>query len=126
MSEQIFTKSYLRPFRRLLRKKQTLAESVLWKELRNRRMKYKFRRQHSIGNYITDFYCVEHKLAIEVDGATHDDPAQIKNDAERDAYMNSLGIRVLRFGNEEVLADPVSISLDIFRIIESDEKCTKK
>ena len=89
---------------RELRKTQTPAEEVLWQVLRNRQVAdLKFRRQHQIGDYITDFYCDGRKLVIELDGGIHEEPAKAKHDAKRQKYLESLGLTVLRFGNEEVL-----------------------
>ncbi|MBW4622611.1 MAG: DUF559 domain-containing protein [Cyanosarcina radialis HA8281-LM2] len=86
---------------RELRKQQTSAEELLWECLRDRRfLKAKFRRQHNIGKYIADFYCHAALLAIEVDGAVHD--SQLVGDADRDEWMQSHGLKVLRFRNDEV------------------------
>lgn len=63
----------------------------------------KFRRQHSVGKYIVDFYCSEDKLAIELDGAAHYEEENIKYDMKRSWFLKSLGIRVMRFRNEDVL-----------------------
>ena len=62
----------------------------------------KFRRQHSIGNYIVDFYCPEHKLAIELDGGIHNNVVVHNHDTERQENLESLGVKVLRFDNEDV------------------------
>ena len=87
---------------RELRKKQTPAEQVLWEMLRDRQlMGSKFRRQHQVGNYILDFYCHEAKLAVELDGAVHEQ--RRGKDAKRDAYLKSQGIQVLRIPNEILL-----------------------
>ena len=95
---------------RELRKKQTPAESVMWKLLRDRRlMNMKFRRQHQFGDYIVDFYCHDYKLVIELDGGVHNSDGQKKHDHKRDAYLASMGITVLRFRNEEFLAKPETI-----------------
>lgn len=99
----IFTKSTLKERRQDLRKNMTMAESLLWDELRNKKIGFKFRRQHSIGIYIIDFYCVEKKLIIEIDGKIH-----LKNyfyDKERDNYLISLGASIIRIKNEEIECD---------------------
>jgi len=86
---------------RELRQKQTSAEEILWECLRDRRLlNAKFRRQHNIGQYIVDFYCHAALLAIEVDGSVHD-TQQVK-DADRDEWMQSHGLTVLRFRNDKV------------------------
>lgn len=88
---------------RELRKNATRAEIILWEELRNRKFyAFKFRRQHPIRGFIADFYCNELKLVIEVDGEVHDGECQIEYDKERTFELGELGIKVLRFKNEEV------------------------
>ena len=90
---------------RELRKKQTAAESLLWVLLRDRQfMGLKFRRQHQFGNYILDFYCDEHHLAIELDGEVHE--GRRKHDAKRDAYLASQGVTVIRIPNRDLLNEP--------------------
>lgn len=64
-------------------------------------MDYKFRRQHSIGKYIVDFYCPEKKLIIEIDGSQHID-IQREYDIERDKYLKNLGFKILRFWDNDV------------------------
>jgi very-short-patch-repair endonuclease len=86
---------------RELRKKSTEAEKLLWEQLRGRRLEgKKFRRQHPLGPFILDFYCIEERLAIEVDGPIHD--AQQEQDLERTRMLNALGCRILRFTNKEI------------------------
>ena len=78
----------------------------MWTYLQKKQLKgRKFRRQHSIGNYIVDFYCPSEKLAIELDGQYHYTPAGILKDQERDAYLKKMGIKVLHFENVEVFHD---------------------
>lgn len=92
---------------RELRQKQTPAEGILWELLRSRRfMGLKFRRQHQIGNYITDFFCAEHKLIVEADGDVHGTERTANKDAKRDSYLVSLGFQILRIPNEVILDDP--------------------
>jgi very-short-patch-repair endonuclease len=84
----------------------TLPEVLLWQDLRNGRCGgLKFRRQHPIGPYILDFYCAEMRLAVEVDGAVHEQKEQAVHDAQRDAWLAERGIRVMRFAARDVLAD---------------------
>lgn len=95
---------------RELRKNQTNAEEIFWKLVRNRKFEnLKFRRQHQIGSYIVDFYCDEYKLIIEFDGDIHNTKEQQRHDSIRDKYLTSLGNRVLRFKNEELLNNPESV-----------------
>ena len=89
---------------RELRRQQTPAEDIAWELLRDRRCDgMKFRRQHQIGNYIADFFCAEHKLVVELDGAVHQTDETAAKDAQRDAYLTSLGYIVLRFQNQSVI-----------------------
>jgi very-short-patch-repair endonuclease len=88
---------------RRLRRKMTPCEKLLWKRLKARNVAgAKFRRQHPIGFFIADFYCHEARLVIEVDGLIHLNPGRREQDAKRDAEMNRLGIRILRFTNDEI------------------------
>ena len=85
----------------------TPAEKLLWKLLRNRRLRgWKFRRQSAIATYIADFYCHELRLIVELDGDVHSTPSQIAHDENRDFYLNYLGIEVFRIPNRQVYDDP--------------------
>ena len=87
-----------------LRRRQTDAERLLWRHLRDRRFAgYKFRRQVSIGNYIADFVCLRYMLIIEVDGGQHLE--QQEYDDIRTCYLESLGFKVIRFWNNDVLGN---------------------
>ena len=92
---------------RQLRAEQTEVEAALWQMLRNRKLVGgKFRRQVPIGRYVADFYCHERKLIIELDGGVHSDPDQQAHDRNRDTFLLSLGLRILRISNEEALSAP--------------------
>ncbi len=94
---------YLKPLARQMRHKPTPAEEALWQALRSRHLEgVKFRRQHTLERFILDFYSHEARLAIEVDGPIHQYTPQ--EDAIRAEYLHSLGIRLLRFSNEQVLS----------------------
>ncbi len=89
---------------RELRSNQTPAEQVLWERLRGNRLNgLHFRRQQVIGGFIVDFYCHSAGVALELDGEIHE--FQQEYDQERDRLLAEYGIRVLRFGNDEVAAD---------------------
>ena len=93
----------MRPLRKTLRNEATPAERELWNVLRQSNLGgYKFRRQHSVGRYILDFYCSLERLAIELDGDSHLTDEAIEYDCERTAFLNCLNIRVLRFLNTDV------------------------
>ena len=92
MKKKIHNKKFLETWRRELRKRLTPAEAFLWKSLQNRKFENrKFRRQHSIGNFIVDFYCPEEKLIIELDGAVHQNPTAREKDEKRDKILQELG-----------------------------------
>jgi very-short-patch-repair endonuclease len=89
-----------------LRMPLTPAEKVLWQELRNRKLSgYKFRRQHPVREFIVDFFCPEKELVIEIDGKIHQLPDVKEKDENRTAELESLGLTVIRFSNEDVLID---------------------
>ncbi|MDB5155257.1 MAG: hypothetical protein JWR54_4008 [Mucilaginibacter sp.] len=75
----------------------TQAEIMLWSHLKDNPFNVKFRRQHPLGSYIADFYCHQHKLVIEVDESIHRLPEVAKNDLEKQIYLESEGLKVLRF-----------------------------
>jgi len=89
-----------------LRKNMTPAEKEVWKYLRNRNFYgLKFRRQHPLRFFIADFYCHEELLVVEIDGDVHKGDYQSERDDNRTAELESLGIRVVRFTNSQVLKD---------------------
>ena len=85
-----------------LRRNMTKEERHLWYDFL-RDCGVRFRRQEIIGNYIVDFYCSSEKLVIELDGSQHYDPDKQMKDLERTKYLNSQGLRVLRFSNLDVM-----------------------
>ena len=85
-----------------LRKNATKEENLLWYKFL-RRYPVQFRRQYIIGNYIADFYCHKAKLVVELDGSQHCEPEKIRQDRERTAYLESLGLYVLRLSNLDIL-----------------------
>jgi very-short-patch-repair endonuclease len=92
----------LKERRRELRRKSTPQENLLWEKLRNNKLGVKFKRQHSIGGYILDFYCSEKKLIIELDGEIHNTKEAKEYDEVRDKYFKELGYKTIRFLNSEV------------------------
>src|SRR5262245_14516439 len=89
---------------RQLRHADTLAEKLAWKLLPSRQvLRYKFRRQHPIGNTIVDFCCLPLLLVVELDGSIHAQPSNVPQDAKREQCLESLGYRVARFPNGIVL-----------------------
>ena len=100
---------------RQLRANQTEAEVALWRLLRDRKLiGMKFRRQVPIGRYVADFYCHDRRLVVELDGPIHSEPAQVDHDQSRDAFLRSMGLKVLRLSNEDAFADPEEIRRRIY------------
>lgn len=86
-----------------LRREMTPAEKILWEELRANKLGVRFRRQQVIQGFIVDFYCHKAGLVVEVDGDVHD--LQKEEDERREKILSALGLRVVRFRNEEVRRD---------------------
>lgn len=84
----------------------TPAEKILWEELRDSKLNgHKFRRQHPIGKFITDFYCHEKKLVIELDGGIHDTEDVKERDEGRTCELENFELHVIRFTNEDIYTD---------------------
>jgi very-short-patch-repair endonuclease len=103
MAASIHNKQALRNLRKQNRNNLTPAEARLWQHLQHGQLEgRKFRRQHSIGDYILDFYSPWEKLGIELDGRAHFTDNGFEADEKRTAYLNSLNIKIIRFENKEV------------------------
>jgi very-short-patch-repair endonuclease len=99
----IHNRQVLKSRRKELRNNSTPAEKLLWGMLQHSNLGgFKFRRQHSVGAYIIDFYCPSEMLAVELDGDSHFTDEAIEYDLERTAYLNALDIKVLRFLNTDI------------------------
>jgi len=108
--------------RQALRRQETPAERRLWQCLRNRQIEgFKFRRQASLGRYVVDFLCPELHVAIELDGAVHDDTARREYDIERQAALEASGVRVVRFSNDAVF-DDLPVVLDAIAFVLREER----
>ncbi len=99
---KLFNNNDFKEFRQQLRNDLPPAEARLWQYLRGSQLGSKFRRQYGIDIYVVDFYCPSAKLAIELDGSSHFEPGESIKDKKRQDYIESLGIRVIRFTNKEV------------------------
>ena len=92
-----------------LRQRQTKPESLLWELLRSKQLcGLKFRRQHPIKPYFADFACVSEHLIVELDGGYHEQTEE--GDIQRQNYLEAKGWKVVRFTNEDVLADVESVA----------------
>ena len=105
---------YLLERRRELRNNLTKAEAFLWTKLQKRQLEgRKFRRQHSFGPFIIDFYCPAEKLAVELDGAMHFTEEGMQYDIERTNYLNQYNIKVIRFENQLVFQNTQEVLSEI-------------
>jgi very-short-patch-repair endonuclease len=102
---------------RRLRQSSTDAERRMWSALRDRRLtRYKFRRQHPVGDFILDFACTEFRLVIELDGGQHaDDPADIR----RTAWLEGQGWKVIRFWNNDIVTNTDGVLQAILRTLRA-------
>ena len=120
--------SYYQEHAKDLRSNMTNGEKALWSRLRAHRMDgRKFRRQHAMGRYIVDFVCLPSRLIIEIDGDSHFmDDRRPELDAERTAYLEKLGFRVLRFGNRHVLTELDSVAGVIFEELQKGRNTSSR
>ena len=101
-----------------MRKQPTKTENILWQRLRRKQVDgRKFRRQHPIGPYIIDFYCHSARLIVEVDGDVH--AFQEAYDAERTAWLEAQGCRVIRYSNQDVFQNVDGVLQGIFFALNS-------
>lgn len=98
-----------------LRRNMTMSELLIWEKLKKNSLGYRFKPQHPIERFIADFYCHQLKLVIEIDGKIHDQ--QKEYDLERDKTMNKLGIKTIRFTNEEIKSSLANVLEEIKRQI---------
>lgn len=109
-NQKTHTLKYLKEKRSELRKSLTPAEAYLWKHLKSRQLKgRRFNRQHSIKNYIVDFYCAKEKLIVELDGEIHNNPLTQEKDEKRTQVLNDLGFKIIRFENKMVFDNLISV-----------------
>jgi very-short-patch-repair endonuclease len=114
-----FQPPYLTKIARRLQRDASVPERLLWGVLRSGRLGgLKFRRQNPIGPYIVDFVCYEKKLVVELDGLSH--VGHASRDTSRTRYLEGLGYRVLRFTNDEVIADAMAVAEAIARAVGAD------
>ena len=110
-------KPYLKELARKLRQNSTLAEVLLWNELKGKKLAgYDFDRQKPLDNFIVNFYCKELQLAIEIDGSSHD--YSHEQDLARQKRLETLGVHFLRFQDAEVKQDMPNVLRTILFWIE--------
>ena len=115
---EFFNRPTEKAMRRQLRKAMPKAEVLVWSRLRGKQLcGYKFRRQYSVGPYSIDFYCPAAKLAIELDGDSHFHPVEQRYDSQRQRYIESFGIRCLRFTNSEIYENLEGVLETVARVL---------
>jgi very-short-patch-repair endonuclease len=118
----------LKAFAQRLRNKCTGSEKILWRYLKGKQlMGYTFHRQKPLDHFIADFYCYDLKLVIELDGYTHDFPEVKKKDKRKQQRLESIGLTIIRFKDEEIFGEID----EVIRVIEGyirdfkKKKCVK-
>jgi very-short-patch-repair endonuclease len=109
MSERVFNLNKNQDIRVKLRSNMPEPERRLWLRIKAKQLGVKFRRQHGVGDYIVDFYCSEKQLVIELDGDSHYSEEAQGYDRERDRYLESIGLAVLRFTNDQIMNELDSV-----------------
>jgi very-short-patch-repair endonuclease len=113
-----FTRAEKLTFAQRMRREPTESESLLWRELRSKRLDgIRFRRQHCVFGYIVDFYAPRLKLVVEVDGGLHDNPIQYSRDCFRDRWMTERGLHVYRIPARSILADAQGVLRELSKYI---------
>ncbi len=106
-----------------LRNTMTFAEKLLWSRIRNKQLEYPFRRQHPSSNYVVDFFCFQLNLGIEVDGSIHSEKVVMQEDESKQLSLESYGLYIIRFTNEEVIKNIDNVVASIKEtIIQLQEK----
>ena len=103
-----------------LRENMTEAEKQLWSRLNSSQLGVRFKRQHPIDIFIADFYCHQYKLVVEVDGEYHNDEEQLEYDEGRTAELERFGITVIRFTNDEVMANVDRVVVEIEKYLTDE------
>ena len=122
-TKNLYYNKNLKPYANKLRRSMTKAEACLWKYvLKARLMKgYQFRRQRPVQYYIADFMCKKLKLIVEVDGITHHFEKNYLHDLKRQADLESLGFKVIRFLDADILGNIEGVKLELERVVEELE-----
>jgi very-short-patch-repair endonuclease len=104
---------------RTMRRSMTSAERIIWNRLKSRALGgYRFNRQVEIGPYIVDFVCREKRMIFEIDGATHGDTSQVKDDQRRTAYLEAHGYTVVRAWNQDIYGNLEAVLHRLLQVLE--------
>ena len=120
------TYKLLKEFAIIHRSSPTPAEEKIWNIIKTKKLEgYKFRRQHIIGSYIIDFVCLDKRLIIEIDGLIHQLPENKEADELRTQWLNSIGFKVIRFSNDEVLKETDTVVRSISSVLKEQSSLKK-
>jgi very-short-patch-repair endonuclease len=115
---KVYNKLQQKEYRRSLRNNMPKAEVVVWMYIKNKQVEgFKFHRQYGIDKYIADFYCPKLKLVLEIDGYSHMGNRAQEYDANRTKYFESIGLKVVRIANEDVLKNISGVMEGIIGIV---------
>jgi chorismate synthase len=109
-----------------MRKNHIEAEDLLWQQLRNNQLNVKFRRQHPIDAYITDFVSLQDRLIVEVNGGYHENEEQKQYDENRTKVLEEIGFNIIRFTNEEVINDIPAVLNKIKQELQNSKRIQKE
>ncbi len=118
---EIFNQVHHLETRRLLRQRSTQAEKLFWKQVRSGQLGIRIKRQVGIGEYIVDFYAPKILLVIELDGGSHFEVGAAQRDADRQKNIEALGIKVVRFTDNEILQSMDDV-ISILRTVIDERK----
>ncbi len=117
MEKKYQSNKKLTPNSQILRKNMTLPERILWYQVL-KKLPFTVNRQKVIGNYIVDFCCYSQKVIIEIDGGQHYEETAIEYDKKRTEYLESLGYRVVRYTNLDILQNIQGVYEDLMRKLD--------
>lgn len=118
----LYNKKYLKQFRRDLRKRMTRSETILWTKLRGKQLGEKFHRQYSVGKYIVDFCSPRAKIAIELDGITHNEEKTYLRDKQKEQFLKHCGFKVLHFSDNDAVNRTTEVVEAIYQICALNNK----
>lgn len=116
----LYNKKELTIIRKKLRNNTTISEKLLWHQLRNKKLGVKFRRQYSLGRFVLDFYCRELRLAIEIDGATHETIEEVERDRQKENFISQSKINLIRYTNIQIKEAMENVIINIQDIINKN------
>ena len=115
--QKVHNTTLTQDIRRKLRKNLTEPEKIFWNKVRAGQAIYKFRRQHSIGPYVVDFYCPQARLIVEIDGDSHAEDGQAAKDEQRNLYFKKLNFRIKRYCNRDIVNNIEGVLEDLYKIL---------